>query len=44
VADGLGGHRNGEVASRMVCDALADFVPDAGFDQMIEAPRNVSSG
>jgi serine/threonine protein phosphatase PrpC len=39
VADGLGGHRNGEVASRMVCDALADFVPDAGFDQMIEAAK-----
>lgn len=37
VADGLGGHANGEVASRMVCDALADFVPDASFEQMVEA-------
>ncbi len=37
VADGLGGHVNGEVASRMVCDALADFVPDASFDEMIAA-------
>ena len=37
VADGLGGHANGEIASRMVCDALADFVPDASFEQMVEA-------
>ncbi|MGH9350096.1 MAG: type VI secretion system-associated protein TagF [Vicinamibacterales bacterium] len=37
VADGLGGHQEGEVASRMVCDALADFSPDAGFEETIEA-------
>jgi serine/threonine protein phosphatase PrpC len=37
VADGLGGHSRGEVASRMVCDALADFAPTASFEDMIDA-------
>jgi len=37
VADGLGGHSEGEIASRMVCDALADFTPDAGFEDAIES-------
>jgi type VI secretion system protein ImpM len=39
VADGLGGHSQGEVASRMVCDALADVVPNSSFDEVIEAAR-----
>jgi serine/threonine protein phosphatase PrpC len=40
VADGLGGHKHGEVASRMVCDALADFVPNASFEEMIDTASN----
>jgi type VI secretion system protein ImpM len=39
VADGLGGHSNGEIASRMVCDALADVVPEGSLDQTIEETR-----
>jgi type VI secretion system protein ImpM len=37
VADGLGGHEDGEVASRMVCDGLVDFVPPASFEETIQA-------
>ena len=36
VADGLGGHNEGEVASRMACDALADWTPDFNFDRTID--------
>jgi type VI secretion system protein ImpM len=39
VADGLGGHSQGDVASRMVCDALADVVPNSSFEDVIEAAR-----
>ena len=37
VADGMGGHSHGEVASRMVCDALADFQMDGTLEQAVEA-------
>jgi type VI secretion system ImpM family protein len=37
VADGLGGHTDGDVASRMVCDALADFTPAGPLDAIVEA-------
>jgi serine/threonine protein phosphatase PrpC len=39
VADGVGGQSHGEIASRMVCDVLADFVPGSGFSDMIDEVR-----
>jgi serine/threonine protein phosphatase PrpC len=37
VADGLGGHRDGEIASREVCDALADLPPSSDLERMVDA-------
>jgi type VI secretion system ImpM family protein len=37
VADGMGGHSHGEIASRMVCDALLDFEPDGSFEEAVTA-------
>ncbi len=37
VAEGFGGPDHGEMASRMACDALADLVPEASFDDMVKS-------
>jgi serine/threonine protein phosphatase PrpC len=37
VADGMGGHEAGEVASAMVTDAITDLSSKEGFDDMLEA-------
>ena len=37
VADGMGGHEHGEIASRMICDALAAFVPGETLRGTVEA-------
>lgn len=37
VADGMGGHEHGEVASRMICDALAALVPGDTLRATVDA-------
>ena len=39
VADGLGGHAEGDVASQMVCDTLADLLPESDFEATVENAR-----
>ena len=39
VADGMGGHRDGDVASRMVCERLQGFRPGATLDDSIDDVR-----
>ena len=37
VADGMGGHEHGEIASRMICDALAALVPGETLRATVDA-------
>jgi serine/threonine protein phosphatase PrpC len=39
VADGMGGHRDGDVASRMVCEGLRSFKPEGSIEDSIDDLR-----
>ena len=43
VADGMGGYQDGDVASRMVCEALARLDGQSGLEDAIDAVRQLMS-
>jgi len=43
VADGMGGYRDGDVAARMVCEALAKLKTGLAFEDAIDAIREAMS-
>ena len=44
VADGMGGHSSGEVASRMACDAVAEFFRETAADEDMTWPFKMDKG
>jgi serine/threonine protein phosphatase PrpC len=44
VADGMGGYRDGDVASRMVCEGLQNLSAEGSLDQAVEVLRQRMSG
>lgn len=44
VADGMGGHSSGEVASRMACEAISDFFRQTAEDEEMTWPYKMEKG